>query len=63
VIKKIGVEMEKFDHYISQLSTVEPEALLLFLLLSLVALWVLNTVLRAPVWIFAVGIIAWLYLF
>jgi len=54
---------ELIESYFCQLSTVEPGALLLFLLLSLAALWVLNTVLKAPLWIVIVGIIAWLYLF
>jgi hypothetical protein len=54
---------ELIESYFNQLSTVEPGALLLFLLLSLAALWVLNTVLKAPLWIVIVGIIAWLYFF
>jgi hypothetical protein len=57
------MDTTQFENYVLQLSTVEPEALLLFLLLSIAALWVLNIILKAPIWIFIVGIIAWLYLF
>jgi hypothetical protein len=59
----VNINSELIEGYYNQLSSVEPEALLLFLLLSLVALWVLNTLLKAPIWIFLVGAIAWLYLY
>jgi hypothetical protein len=59
----VNINSELIEGYYNQLSSVEPEGVVVFVLLSLVALWVLNTLLKAPIWIFLVGAIAWLYLY